>query len=68
MSAGEHLSDDMLSAWRARFGMDIFEAVGMSEFRITCHRAFTGQSAPAPRVFHSRDITSSYSIRKRCCR
>ena len=32
MSAGEHLSDDMLSAWRARFGQDIFEAVGMSEF------------------------------------
>ena len=32
MSAGEHLSDDMLAAWRTRFGMDIFEAVGMSEF------------------------------------
>jgi acyl-coenzyme A synthetase/AMP-(fatty) acid ligase len=32
MSAGEHLSDDMLNAWRERFGMDIFEAVGMSEF------------------------------------
>lgn len=32
MSAGEHLSDDMLSAWRTRFGMDIYEAVGMSEF------------------------------------
>jgi acetyl-CoA synthetase len=32
MSAGEHLSDDMLGAWRERFGMDIYEAVGMSEF------------------------------------
>jgi acyl-coenzyme A synthetase/AMP-(fatty) acid ligase len=32
MSAGEHLSDDMLASWRERFGMDIFEAVGMSEF------------------------------------
>ncbi len=32
MSAGEHLSDDMLTAWRERFGMDIYEAVGMSEF------------------------------------
>ncbi|MBI3714376.1 MAG: acyl-CoA synthetase [Betaproteobacteria bacterium] len=32
MSAGEHLSDDMLTAWRERFRMDIFEAVGMSEF------------------------------------
>jgi acetyl-CoA synthetase len=32
MSAGEHLSDDMLTQWRERFGIDIFEAVGMSEF------------------------------------
>ena len=32
MSAGEHLSDEVLSLWRERFGMDIFEAVGMSEF------------------------------------
>ncbi|WP_371187316.1 acyl-CoA synthetase [Thalassotalea maritima] len=31
MSAGEHLSDEMLSAWRQRFGMDVFEAIGMSE-------------------------------------
>ena len=32
MSAGEHLSDDVLSQWHARFGVDIYEAVGMSEF------------------------------------
>jgi acetyl-CoA synthetase len=32
MSAGEHLSDEMLALWRVRFGMDIYEAVGMSEF------------------------------------
>lgn len=32
MSAGEHLSDDVLAQWHERFGMDIFEAVGMSEF------------------------------------
>lgn len=32
MSAGEHLSDEMLALWRTRFGMDIYEAVGMSEF------------------------------------
>lgn len=31
MSAGEHLSDDMLGLWHARFGVDIYEAVGMSE-------------------------------------
>ena len=32
MSAGEHLSDEVLQQWRGRFGRDIFEAVGMSEF------------------------------------
>ena len=32
MSAGEHLSDEVLEQWRARFGIDIYEAVGMSEF------------------------------------
>jgi acetyl-CoA synthetase len=31
MSAGEHLSDEMLGLWRQRFGVDIYEAVGMSE-------------------------------------
>ena len=32
MSAGEHLSDEVLQQWHQRFGMDIYEAVGMSEF------------------------------------
>lgn len=32
MSAGEHLSDEVLSQWKERFGIDIYEAVGMSEF------------------------------------
>ncbi len=32
MSAGEHLSDEVLAQWRERFGLDIYEAVGMSEF------------------------------------
>lgn len=32
MSAGEHLSDEVLTLWRDRFGIDIYEAVGMSEF------------------------------------
>ena len=31
MSAGEHLSDELLAAWRARFGMDIYEGLGMTE-------------------------------------
>ncbi len=32
MSAGEHLSDEVLSQWKERFELDIYEAVGMSEF------------------------------------
>jgi acetyl-CoA synthetase len=32
MSAGEHLSDELLAQWRERFRQDIYEAVGMSEF------------------------------------
>jgi acyl-coenzyme A synthetase/AMP-(fatty) acid ligase len=31
MSAGEHLSDEMFALWKERFGLDIYEAVGMSE-------------------------------------
>ncbi|HET6265560.1 MAG TPA: acyl-CoA synthetase [Usitatibacter sp.] len=32
MSAGEHLSDEVFAQWRSRFGLEIYEAVGMSEF------------------------------------
>ena len=32
MSAGEHLSSEMVELWRDRFEQDIFEAIGMSEF------------------------------------
>ncbi|MCB1760885.1 MAG: acyl-CoA synthetase [Gammaproteobacteria bacterium] len=31
MSAGETLPEPILSAWKARFGVDIYEAMGMSE-------------------------------------
>ncbi len=31
MSAGEHLSDDVLRSWKERFGRDIYQALGMSE-------------------------------------
>jgi acetyl-CoA synthetase len=31
MCAGEHLSDEMLSAWKQRFKLNIYEAIGMSE-------------------------------------
>lgn len=56
MSAGEHLSDDMLAAWRERFGMDIFEAVGMSEFSYylsqSIHRPIRAGSAGFPQPGH----------------
>lgn len=32
MSAGEHLSSEMVLAWQERFKQDIYEAIGMSEF------------------------------------
>lgn len=31
MCAGEHLSAEVLAAWRQRFGLDIYEGLGMSE-------------------------------------
>ena len=31
MSAGEHLSNEVLQAWKQRFGVDVFEGIGMSE-------------------------------------
>jgi acyl-coenzyme A synthetase/AMP-(fatty) acid ligase len=31
MSAGEHLSDEVFAQWKLRFGLDVYEAVGMSE-------------------------------------
>jgi len=56
MSAGEHLSDDMLAAWRSRFGMEIFEAVGMSEFSYylsqSIHRPIRAGSAGFPQPGH----------------
>ncbi len=32
MSAGEHLSDEVLSLWKSRFEVPIYEGLGMSEF------------------------------------
>ena len=57
MSAGEHLSDDMLAAWRTRFGMDIYEAVGMSEFSYylsqSIHRPIRAGSTGFPQPGHN---------------
>jgi len=57
MSAGEHLSDEVLSQWRERFGVDIYEAVGMSEFSYylcqTISRPIRPGSAGFPQPGHN---------------
>ena len=57
MSAGEHLSDDMLAAWQMRFGLEIYEAVGMSEFSYylsqSVYRPIRAGSAGFPQPGHN---------------
>ena len=56
MSAGEHLSDEVLEQWHERFGINIYEAVGMSEFSYylceTKSRAIRPGSAGFPQPGH----------------
>ncbi len=56
MSAGEHLSDEVFVQWKERFGLDIFEAVGMSEFSYylsqSRHRPIRPGSAGFPQPGH----------------
>ena len=56
MSAGEHLSDEVFTQWKERFGLDIFEAVGMSEFSYylsqSKHRPIRPGSAGFPQPGH----------------
>jgi acyl-coenzyme A synthetase/AMP-(fatty) acid ligase len=56
MSAGEHLSDEVLQQWRERFGVDIYEAVGMSEFSYylsqSIYRPIRAGSAGFPQPGH----------------
>jgi acyl-coenzyme A synthetase/AMP-(fatty) acid ligase len=57
MSAGEHLSDEVLQQWRERFGRDIYEAVGMSEFSYylsqSIYRPIRAGSAGFPQPGHA---------------
>ncbi len=57
MSAGEHLSDEVLTQWRERFGLDIYEAVGMSEFSYylsqSIYRPIRAGSAGFPQPGHA---------------
>lgn len=56
MSAGEHLSDEVLTQWNERFGLNIYEAVGMSEFSYylsqSIYRAIRPGSAGFPQPGH----------------
>jgi len=60
MCAGEHLSDEMLSAWKQRFKLNIYEAIGMSEcsYYLSQHisRAIRAGSAGFPQPGHHIEL------------
>jgi acetyl-CoA synthetase len=66
MSAGEHLSDEMLSTWHQRFGMQIVEAVGMSEFSYylsqSVHRPIRAGSAGFPQPGHDIKLINAETM------
>lgn len=68
MSAGEHLSDEMLGLWRERFGIDIYEAVGMSEFSYYLsqnkYRPIRAGSAGFPQPGHAIKLLDPETLRE----
>jgi len=68
MSAGEHLSDEVLSLWKERFGVDIYEAVGMSEFSYylcqTKSRPIRPGSAGFPQPGHNIKLLDPETLQK----
>ncbi len=68
MSAGEHLSDEVLSLWKDRFGVDIYEAVGMSEFSYylcqTKSRPIRAGSAGFPQPGHAIKLLNPESLQE----
>ena len=67
MSAGEHLSDEILTQWRERFGINIYEAVGMSEFSYylceTKSRPIRPGSAGFPQPGHDIQLLDPESMK-----
>lgn len=67
MSAGEHLSDEVLQLWRERFAIDIYEAVGMSEFSYylceTKSRPIRPGSAGFPQPGHDIQLLDPESLK-----
>lgn len=66
MSAGEHLSDEVLSQWRERFGLEIYEAVGMSEFSYylsqSQYRPIRAGSAGFPQPGHNIQLLNPETL------
>ncbi len=66
MSAGEHLSDEVLTQWRERFGLEIYEAVGMSEFSYylsqSQYRPIRAGSAGFPQPGHNIQLLNPETL------
>jgi acetyl-CoA synthetase len=66
MSAGEHLSDEVLQLWQERFDISIYEAVGMSEFSYylceTKSRPIRPGSAGFPQPGHDIELLDSDTL------
>lgn len=66
MSAGEHLSDEVLQQWRERFSNDIYEAVGMSEFSYylsqSKYRPIRAGSAGFPQPGHNIQLLNPETL------
>jgi acetyl-CoA synthetase len=68
MCAGEHLSDQLLTEWQNRFGMAIYEAVGMSEFSYylsqSKFRPIRPGSAGSPQPGHEIQLLNPETLEK----
>jgi len=66
MSAGEHLSDEVFQEWSSRFGLDIYEAVGMSEFSYyisqSTHNPIRPGSAGFPQPGHKIKLLNTETL------
>ena len=64
MCAGEHLSDELYTAWKERFGLTIYEAIGMSEcsYYLSQHptRPVKPGSAGLPQPGHSIHLLNEH--------